>query len=398
LLWYNLFSTLLNQKEEILFYSQKRIFSLMLVVLRVKEFPPFLWGIFISRQPCLLLNMSLKAFLGIILLFCTTAGQSQTLGGSSVYNFLKLPMGGQLAALGGRNVSQWSSDLSLVAENPALLKKQHHAFLSSTFNNVAPSVTALQGLGAFYHEKTNTSFSIGLIHLLYGEEMLTDAAGNILGSFRAYDQSLSASIAKAYGNRWRYGATLKYMHSSYGIYKSAGLAADVGLSYFDEIRKLQIGFAAKNMGVQLKTYGGVAEDLPFDLVIGVSKQLEKAPLRFSVTAQRIHQFDLLYNDTLYNNESFGSTERAGFVKKLFSHFVFGTELLLGDRLIFLAGYNVLRRNELSIKNISSGLTGFSYGMQLNLSRINLYFSRSHYQSSIAQNQLTFSVRLIPDQK
>jgi hypothetical protein len=370
----------------------------MLVVLRVKEFPPFLWGIFISRQACLLLNMSLKAFLGIFLLFCTIAGQSQTLGGSSVYNFLKLPMGGQLAALGGKNVSHWSSDLSLIAENPALLKKQHHAFLSATFNNVAPSVTALQGLGAFHHEKTNTSFSIGLLHLLYGEEMQTDASGNILGSFRAYDQMLSVSFAKAYGNRWRYGASLKYMHSSYGIYKSAGLAADVGLSYYDENRKLQIGFAARNMGAQLKTYGGGAEDLPFDLVIGLSKQLEKAPLRFSVTAQRLHQFDLLYNDTLYNNESFGSSERAGFVKKLFSHFVFGTELLLGDRLIVLAGYNVLRRNELSIKNIASGLTGFSYGLQLKLNRLNLYFSRSHYQSSLAQNQLTFSIRLIADQK
>jgi hypothetical protein len=307
-------------------------------------------------------------------------------------------MGGQLAALGGKNVSLWSSDLGLVAENPALLKNQHHAFLSSTFNYIAPSVTALQGLGAFHHEKINTSFSIGLVHLLYGEEMQTDASGNILGSFRAFDQIVSASFAKAYGNRWRYGATLKYIYSSYGIYKSAGLAADVGLSYFDENRKLQIGFAARNMGVQLKTYGGVSEDLPLDLVIGVSKQLEKAPLRFSVTVQRLHQFDLLYDDSLYNNESFGTTESAGFVKKLFSHFVFGTELLLGDRLIILAGYNVLRRNELSIKNIASGLTGFSYGLQLKLNRLNLYFSRSHYQSSLAQNQLTFSVRLIADQK
>ncbi len=368
----------------------------MLVVLRVKEFPPFLWGIFISRQACLLLNMSLKAFLGIFLLFCTIAGQSQSLGGNSVYNFLKLPMGGQLAALGGKNVSLWSSDLNLVAENPALLKKQHHAFLSATFNNVAPTVTALQGLGAFHHEKSNTSFSIGLVHLLYGEEMQTDASGNVFGSFRAFDQIVSASFAKAYGNRWRYGATLKYIYSSYGIYKSAGLATDVGLSYFDENRKLQIGFAARNMGVQLKTYGGVSEDLPLDLVIGVSKQLEKAPLRFSLTAQRLHQFDLLYNDTLYNNENFGTAETTGFVKKLFSHFVFGTELLLGDRLIILAGYNVLRRNELSIKNIASGLTGFSYGLQLKLNRLNLYFSRSHYQSSLAQNQLTFSIRLIAD--
>jgi hypothetical protein len=370
----------------------------MLVVLRVKEFPPFLWGIFISRQACLLLNMSLKAFLGIILLLCTIAGQSQTLGGSSVYNFLKLPMGGQLAALGGKNVSNWSSDLSMVAENPALLKKQHHSYLSSTFNNVGPSVTALQGLGAYHHEKTNASFSIGIVHLLYGEEMQTDASGNVLGSFRAYDQVLSASFAKTYGNRWRYGATLKYMHSSYGIYKSAGLAADVGLSYFDENRKFQIGFAARNMGGQLRTYGGLAEDLPFDLVIGMTKQLERAPLRFSVTAQRLHQFDLLYNDTLFDNENFGTTERAGFVKNLFSHFVFGAELLLGDKLIILAGYNVLRRNELSIKNIASGLTGFSYGLQLKLSRLNLYFSRSHYQSSLSQNQITFSVRLKADQK
>ncbi|MEY5045737.1 MAG: type secretion system protein PorQ, partial [Bacteroidota bacterium] len=299
----------------------------MLVVLRVKEFPPFSWGIFISRQACLLLIMSLKAFLGVILVLFTIAGQSQSLGGNSVYNFLKLPMGGQLAALGGKNVSLWSSDLGLVAENPALLKNQHHAFLSSTFNYIAPSVTALQGLGAFHHEKINTSFSIGLVHLLYGEEMQTDASGNILGSFRAFDQIVSASFAKAYGKRWRYGATLKYIYSSYGIYKSAGLAADVGLSYFDENRKLQIGFAARNMGVQLKTYGGVSEDLPLDLVIGVSKQLEKAPLRFSVTVQRLHQFDLLYDDSLYNNESFGTTESAGFVKKLFSHFVFGTELL-----------------------------------------------------------------------
>ena len=370
----------------------------MLVVLRVKEFPPFLWGIFISRRACLLLIMSLKTILGVILLFSTGILRSQTLGGNAVYNFMKLPMGGQLSALGGKNVSLFSADLSLITENPALLRKDHHGFVSSSFNHLAPFTNALQGIGAYYHQKSNTSFAVGMLHLLYGQETQTDASGNSLGSFRAYDQLISASFAKSYGKRWHYGASLKLIHSNFGVFRSTGLAADVGLTYYDEGKKLQLGFAAKNMGTQLSTYGGKAEDLPFDLVIGITKQLEKAPLRFSLTAQRLHQFDLLYNDTLYNNENFGATSDDGVVRKIFSHFVLGTELLLGDKLVVLAGYNVLRRNELSIKNIASGLTGFSYGLQLKLNRLQIYYARSHYQSTIVQNQFTLSVRLTPNQK
>lgn len=370
----------------------------MLVVLRVKEFPPFSWGIFIFKRACLLLDMSLKSLLGSLFMLFTTFAQAQTLGGSAVYNFLKLPMGGQLAALGGKHVSNFSADLSLVAENPALLNQQHHAFISASFNNVASTVTALQGIGAFHHKKSKTDFALGLVHLLYGQELQTDASGNVLGSFRAYDQMISASFSRKYGNRWRYGASLKLVNSNYGWYRSWGLAADVGLTYYHEERKFQMGFVAKNMGSQLKTYGGNAEDLPFDLTLGFTKQLEKAPLRFSVTAQRLHQFDLLYNDTLYNNENYGRSNQDGFFKKAVSHLVVGSELLLGDRLVVLAGYNVLRRNELAIKNLASGLTGFSYGLQLNLNRIKCYYSRSHYQSSLAQNHLTIAVQLIPHQK
>lgn len=370
----------------------------MLVVLRVKEFPPFSWGIFISNRACLLLAMSLKFLLGSLFMFFATIAQAQTLGGSAVYNFLKLPMGGQLAALGGRQVSNFSSDVSLVAENPALLKQQHHATISASFNNITSTVTALQGVGAYHHKKLKTDFAVGLVHLLYGQELQTDASGNILGSFKAYDQMISASFSKVYGSRWRYGASLKLVNSNYGWYRSWGLAADVGLTYYNEERNFQMGFVAKNMGSQLKTYGGIAEDLPFDLSIGFTKQLEKAPLRFSITAQRLHQFDLLYNDTLFNNENFGRSQAQGFLNKVVSHFVIGTEFLVGDRLVLLAGFNVLRRNELAIKNLASGLTGFSYGLQLNLNRIKFYYARSHYQSSLAQNQLTIAVHLLPPQK
>lgn len=370
----------------------------MLVVLRVKEFPPFLWGIFISKTACLLLNMSFKSFLVCLLTLLTTTVQAQTLGGSAVYNFLKLPIGAQLSALGGKQVSNFAADLSLSAENPAILKKEHHAWVSASFNQIAASTSAIQALGAYHHDKTNTSLSLGIVHLLYGQEAQTDAAGNTLGSFRAYDQMIAASFSKSYGKRWRYGTTLKLIQSNYGVFRSTGLAADVGLTYYDESKKWQFGFVAKNMGTQLRSYATGAEDLPFDLVLGLTKQLEKAPLRFSVTAHRLHQFDLLYNDTLFNNDNFGNNQQPGFLKKVFSHFVVGAELLIGERLVFLAGYNVLRRNELSIKNLASGLTGFSYGLQLNTNRIKCYYARSHYQSAIAQNQLTIAVRLTSNQK
>jgi len=381
-----------------LFINQRETISLMLVVLRVKEFPPFLWGIFISRLACLISDMSLKAIFGFFLVVLVLSANSQTLGGNAVYNFLKSPYTAQAGALGGRNVSNFAADLGLFSENPALLKKEHHASVAASFNSIAPTVTALYGVGAIHHQKSNTTFGIGVVHLLYGQEQQTDASGNILGSFRAYDQSIAVTAARSYGNRWRYGATLKLMHSNYGSFTSVGLATDVGLSYHDEARKFQMGFAAKNMGVQLKTYGGIAEDLPFDLVIGMTKQLEKAPIRFSLTAQRIHQFNLLYNDTLFANENYGSQERVGFAKKVFSHLVLGTEILLGDKVVVLAGYNLLRRNELKIRNIASGLTGFSYGMQLNLNRLHFFYARSHFQSSLSQHQITFSIRLQANQK
>ena len=370
----------------------------MLVVLRVKEFPPFLWGIFIYKRACLHLNMSFKVFLASLILLSTSFGQAQNLGGSTVYNFLKLPMGARIAAMGGKQVTDLSLDISLAFENPALLNKKHHAMVSATFNNIATSVTALQGIGAFHDEKTNTNFSLGVSHLLYGEEIQTDASGNILGSFRAFDQQIAASFSRSYGNRWRYGATLKFINSNYGVYRSAGIAADVGLTYTIEDKKLQFGFTAKNMGGQLRTYGGESEDLPFDLVLGVSKQLDKAPLRFSIAAQRIHQFDILYKDTLFNNSNFGTIQSKGLFSKVFSHFILGTELLIGDRLFVLIGYNVLRRYDLGIQNITNGLTGFNYGLQLNLNRVKINYARSHYQSSLAQNQLTIGVQLIPDQK
>jgi hypothetical protein len=320
---------------------------------------------------------------------------AQTLGGSSAFNFLRLQLHPQAGALGGRNVSHFGADPGMLSENPSLLRKIHHAAVSANFTSLAPTVMGLYAAGAYHLEKSATTLALSISHLGYGEQAETDASGNMLGTFRAFDQLLGVTISRKYNKKWYYGSTLKLINSRYGAYSSSGLALDVGLNYYDEERMIQFGFAAKNMGIQLTSYGNRKEDLPFDLVVGMTKQLEKAPIRFSLTGQRMHQFDLLYNDTLFNEANFGSQPTTNFGTKLFSHLVFGTDILVGEKIVLTGGYNVLRRRELRIQNIASGLTGFSYGFNLHLQRLRCYYARTHYQSSLSHHQISFTFKLQP---
>jgi hypothetical protein len=320
--------------------------------------------------------------------------QGQTLGGSSVYNFLKIPPHPHVGALGGRNISNFSGELALALENPSLLRASNHGNVSSNFTFLAPTLTMLNANGAFHIPKIATTFAIAANHLQYGNIDQTDASGNTLGIFNPFDQVVQLTASRSYNVKWHYGISLKYINSRYGAYKSSAVASDVGLTYYDEERLFQAGFSARNMGTQISTYAGTGEDLPFDLSLGITKQLEKAPIRFSLTAQRIHQFDIIYNDSIFNTDNFGINPKNEFVNKLLSHFVAATDILLGDNFVFTAGYNFLRRKELIVPNLSNGLTGVSYGLKVKLNRLDFYFSRSHYQSNTALTQVGISYKLI----
>jgi len=332
-------------------------------------------------------------FFNFFILFTIQLISAQTLGGSSILNFLKLPQHPITAALGGRNVSTFSGEAGLITENPALIRSTNNGNVSTNFTFLSPGLSALTATGIYDYKKINTNVGLTIGHIQYGNTDQTDASGNLLGAFNPYDQYVQITASRSYGSKWNYGTSIKFIHSSYGAFRSSALVADVGLAYFDKEKKIQFGFSAKNMGTQLKTYAGVGEDLPFDMVIGLSKQLEKSPLRFSVTAQRIHQFDLLYNDTTFSSANFGQNKESRFLRKFFSHFVVGTEILIGEKLVLMGGYNFLRSMELRLPSLSNGLTGIGYGLNLKLLKLDFYFSRAHYQTSIAYNQIGITYRL-----
>jgi hypothetical protein len=320
-------------------------------------------------------------------------GSGQTLGGNAVYNFLKVPGSPQLSALGGITTSNISRDIALSAHNPALLREEMNGQLLAAFNLFYAGIKNVHAMAGYHHKPWKTNFAGSINYFHYGDAVQTDPSGNVLGSFRANDYSISVSASRQYLERWYYGATIRFIGSNYGMYNSYGLALDVGLNYIDTANLLQIGFVAKNMGLQLKTYSGTGEDLPFDLQIGITKRLLKAPLQFSFTAQRLHQFDILYRDTAFNIDNYGDPGKDGFITNLFRHFVFAVQGYVGDKVELTVGYNVLRQAELSVTNTSNGLTGFSFGAGVLLKKMQVRYARSQYQNGVGYNQFGLNVAL-----
>ncbi len=327
-----------------------------------------------------------------------TALQSaaQTLGGNSVYNFLKLPHTPQLTALGGVNLTQPSDDAGLAFYNPALLRPSMHAQLNAVFNNFYGGIDVYHLSLGYHHQKLQTNFLWGINYFNYGQVPQTDASGNILGEFRPRDWVMQVSASRSYREKWNYGATLKFIHSGYGAFRSSGLAVDMGVLYRDSSGLFSASVLVKNLGFQIKKYdGSTPDDLPFDLQAGLTKKLENAPFSFSITAQRLHQWDIVYNDTAFNNENgFDNNSDKKFTfDKLFSHLVFGVKIHIGDYVELMTGYNFLRRKELNIGPSLNGLNGFSLGAGVLFQKIRVRYARAYYQNNTAYNQFGLNIKL-----
>jgi hypothetical protein len=319
----------------------------------------------------------------------------QTIGGSSVFNFLKLSNTPQLTALGGVNVSVTSNDVGLSFNNPALLKKEMHTQMNAVFNSFYAGINAYHLSFGYRHEKLKTNFGWGLTYFDYGRIAETDASGNVLGQITPTDWVMQLSASRSYLEKWSYGASVKFISSNYGVYRSNGIALDFGVLFTDTANLFSASLLAKNMGYQLKKYAGTqAEELPFDLQLGITKKLKNAPISFSITALHLHQFDIRYNDTLFDNENFGVSKTGKFTfDKIFRHFVFASQIFPVPQLEVTISYNHLRRQELNINNTTNGLNGFSIGVGLIVKKLQVRFAGTHYQSNTGYNQLGLNLQL-----
>jgi hypothetical protein len=317
---------------------------------------------------------------------------AQTLGGKAAYNFLKLPSSPLLTSIGGVNVSYNAGEVSLSANNPALLQANINKQLNVSFNAFLAGTKAYSLTGALHSEKMKTFFGGSVFFLDYGSLPTADATGNMMGQFRPVDFVVQASAAKHYLENWTYGVTVKLISSSYGQYRSSALAADVGVLFHDSASNFSASFVVMNMGAQLKTYAGEAEDLPFDLQAGITKRLAKAPFGFSLTARHLQAFDILYNDTVFN-QSNNIASSSSTLAKLLTHIVLASHFYIGQNIEANIGYNFLQRQQLSIGTEGNGLTGFSAGLRIRFPKLQVLYARSAYQRGVASNQIGLTVHI-----
>lgn len=330
----------------------------------------------------------------IIACLCiTTNGFSQTLGGNAVFNFISQPNSAQLAALGGVNVSAISNDVGMAFHAPSLLRKEMDQQFNTSANSFIADISQYSLTCAKHFPIAKLNIGAGIHYFNYGNINQTDIYGNSLGTFKPNDYVIQIIASKNYKNHFRIGTTIKFIHSNYGLYRSAGVAADVGLTYYNDATQLQSTLVIKNIGSQLNSYSndGIKEELPFDIQFGISKKLINAPLQFSLTAHHLQQLNIYYNDTLYNLSE-GIIDSKGLAQKIFTHLVLATQCYLTDRLELTAGLNLMRRQELNNYGVSSGLNGFSFGAGVFLKKLHVRYATGFYQRNLFhQFSLNFNI-------
>lgn len=291
-----------------------------------------------------------------------------------VYSFLRLPVSAHVAALGGDNVSLTNDDATVIFHNPALITDVTDKTLNVNFMTyMEGSTTASASFVRAYKERG--SWGISAQYMSYGEIKEMTVANQQTGSFTPKDIALAGSFAYLLSNRISGGITARFISSTIGSYSSAAVAVDLGLSYQNTERGWSVSAVARNLGGQVKAYEDDFERIPFDLLVGVSRQLPNAPLTLHATLSRLNNWD------------------QAFIK----HLAVGADINLSSSIFVSAGYNFRRSSEMKIyedeDTSASHGAGLSLGGGIELERFKLSVGYAKYHVSASSLLVNLSYTL-----
>ena len=304
---------------------------------------------------------------------------AQRSNASETYQFLNLPYSAKATSLGGINISNLGSDLGLAMYNPGLLDPSMDKTIHLSVKSYFANIQQYDFSGADYLPKKKWILGWGLHYMGYGNIKMTDVSGNEMGNFLANDYVAQVSMASIFKENLILGATLKLIQSNYGIYLSTGVAMDLSITYTSSSRLLRASILANNVGAQIKSYTE-KERLPLNIIMGVSKKLENAPIQFSLTAQRLSIWNNnFYDPGFYNREGYKPPSA---IQDIFNHFIMGAEANIGDKISLDFGYNFIRRFDLNIQNQQNWVNGFSVGFGFKLPRVTIQYGNAFFQRNL----------------
>jgi len=292
-------------------------------------------------------------------------------GQTTTYDFLRLDMSARAAALGGSYVTN-NDDVDVLFFNPAGLGFLENDPVSFTFVKHLMDINLFSLTYSTSFENIGR-FGAGVQYINYGSFDEADVNGNITGEFNAGELAFLLSYTNKFMDNFYYGANAKFIYSSIADQSSSAIGLDLGVNYEIPNIMLNLGASVLNMGTQLSSYTDLKEDLPLDVLIGVSKRLEKLPVRLSLDFHNLNQ------------------EREEFYQH-FKGFSIGAEFYLSEVFTLRFGYDNERREDFKLGS-SAGIAGFNGGLGVKISEYKFSYAYSSLGTVGALQSLTLSTSL-----
>jgi hypothetical protein len=280
---------------------------------------------------------------------------STVLSAQSSFDFLRLDTSPRAAAVAGSYVAN-GDDPNVIFYNPAGISLLTGTPVSFSFlkhlmdiNSASISFSKeFEGIGRF---------AAGIQYINYGSFTKADENGITFGNFGAGDIALLVGYGNQLDKNFYYGANVKVIYSSIESYSSTAAAIDLGLHYTIPELRWNFGFSVLNLGSQISHYFNTKEDLPLDIRLGFSKELEKLPFKFFWSFNRLNE----RHDNFFDR---------------FKQITLGGELRIGQNLKLRLGYDNEKRKEMKLGSTSAGLAGFSIGLGFFVNKYNVDYSFS----------------------
>ena len=316
----------------------------------------------------------------LILLFCFyllapgVTAQNHYFGLNS-FPFLNSIYSARSAGIGNNLITVSDGDIGLTTANPSLLTKKNINELQ--IDQALTPAGGQLGLVAFGLKSKYGVISPVIQFQNYGGFQGTDELGNETNKFSAIDYTIGVNYGTSLGKVINVGFGLHLIGSHLEAYSSFGITGIFGANYKHPIQDFSASFVVKNIGYQIFSYANAERlPLPVEVQAGVSYKLKHAPFRISVIGKHLNHWKVLYEDPNAQPTIDGLTgdtiavERPGFGKTLASHFAYGLELLASENLHFRVGFDYLRREQMKLLD-RPGLSGFSFGLGLQLKKIHI---------------------------
>jgi len=317
------------------------------------------------------------------------AGDNTT---TTAYNFLSVPSSSHVYGLGGHNLTIIDDDINLVEQNPSLLGTEYDHQVGINYMRYIGD-TNFAGLRYGQGVSEHGAMAVGVQYFGYGNIQGAALDGTKTGTFTASDMAFSLTYSHDISSRFRGGITVKYLYSKYETYTAGAVAADLGVNYYDPDHEFTASLVAKNLGGQVKKFTEFKDNLPWDIQVGVSKMLGKAPIRLHLTAYELTRWKSpYYKIEDVNNPNSGLIKKDSFGSNLLRHLVFAADILPSNNIYLGIGYNYRTRTDMATykRDFMSGLSVCG-GLKVRAFGFGAAFARPHTGASTFMFNLTTSI-------